>query len=116
MEANLTRLQRKADDLSRLKELMEGSLGDLHQVLSDIAKDAAEVRSQALGQAELPLPAVTETAQDRFGAPIAGSADPAPTRGALLGYCDAVEDAIERNDAEAAKAALRNLRTALQEL
>lgn len=67
-------------------------------------------------QAELPLPAVTETAQDRFGAPIAGSADPAPTRGALLGYCDAVEDAIERNDAEAAKAALRNLRTALQEL
>ncbi|KKW02836.1 MAG: hypothetical protein UY36_C0001G0028 [Parcubacteria group bacterium GW2011_GWA1_49_11] len=66
VEAALAILQRKADDLNRLKCLMEGSLQDLQVVLADLTRDVADLRARASGQADLPLP---PPAEDPAGTP-----------------------------------------------
>lgn len=103
-------MEETRQDLQKIVEIAE-DLADTVSIqdrtIARLNREIAGLREHLAGQADLPLPGET-------AAPAA--ADPAPTRGALLGYCDAVEDSIDRADAEAAKAALRNLRTALQEL
>lgn len=106
MDEHLDILQRKADDLSRMKELMEGALTDLHQVLSDMAKDANDARARAMGQRDLPLPGTPAAA-------VALVAEPALTRAAILGELDALDDALNRGDTDRARSAIWNLRDAL---
>ena len=108
MDEHLDILQRKADDLSRMKELMEGALTDLHQVLSDMAKDATDARARAMGQRELPLPGIPVATDSTAGHDI--------SRAAILGTLDDLEDAIERGDAERAKRSVWSLRSAIGEI
>lgn len=102
MTRQLDRLESVAEDMGDALTIAQRALGRIHDELMD-------ARAREQGQRDLPLPGTPADA-------VALVAEPALTRAAILGELDALDDALTRGDTDRARAAIWNLRDALNHI